>query len=96
MLSNYFYYALPRYLQSDVKHLDEQAIFIIMHAESYNNFSYSNTLSVLGIPSLKDHHEHLCEKLFESVVSDDRIHNLLLDRNKLSCNLRREGFLTFL
>ena len=57
-----------------------------MHAESYKVIPIH---CVLGIPSLKDHHEHLCEKLFESVLSDNRIHNLSLDRNKLSCNLRR-------
>ena len=51
--------------------------------------SYFNTLHFLGIPSLKDHHEHLCEKLFKSVVSDpnNRIHYLLPDRNELSYNL---------
>ena len=28
--------------------------------------SYSNTLNILGIPSLKDHHEQLCAKLLQS------------------------------
>ncbi len=54
---------------------------------------YFNTLHFLGIPSLKDHHEHLvCEKLFKSVVSDPnkRIHYLLPDRNERSYNLRPE------
>ena len=54
--------------------------------------SYSNTLNILGIPSLKDHHEQLCAKLFQSVVSDTnhKIYNLLPDRNQLSYNLRQE------
>ena len=31
--------------------------------------SYSNTLNILSIPPLKDHHEQLCAKLFQSVVA---------------------------
>ena len=60
---------------------------IIMPAESY-----SDTLDILGVPSLIDHHEHLREKLFQSVVCDtnNRIHNLLPDRNQSSYNLRQE------
>ena len=43
---------------------------------------YSNALNILGIPSLKDHHEQLRANLFQSVVSDtnNKIHNLLPDR----------------
>ena len=32
--------------------------------------SYLNTLNILGVLSLKDYHELLCGKLFQSVVSD--------------------------
>ena len=45
---------------------------------------------ILGIPSLKDHHEQLCANLFQSVVSDTnhKIHNLLPDRNQPCYNSR--------
>ena len=44
-------------------------------------------INIIGI-----HHEHLCAKLFQSVVSDTnhKIHNLLPDRNQPSYNLRQE------
>ena len=85
-----FYHALPQYLQNDLKRLEKRAMAIIMPTESY-----SNTLNILGIPSLKDHHEQLCAKLFKSVVSDTnhKIHNLLPDSNQRhqpSYNLRQE------
>ena len=82
-----FYHSLPQYLQNDLKRLEKRAMAIIMPTESY-----SNTLNILGIPSLKDHHEQLCAKLFQSVVSDinHKIHNLLPDRNQPSYNLRQE------
>ena len=55
----------------------------IMPAESY-----SVALNILDIPLVKDHHEHLCEKFFQSAVSaNNRIHTLLSDRNELSYNL---------
>ena len=82
-----FYHALPQYLQNDLKRLEKRAMAIIMPTESY-----SNTLNILGISSLKDHNEQLCAKLFQSVVSDTnhKIHNLLPDRNQPSHNLRQE------
>ena len=60
---------------------------IIMPTESY-----SSTLDILDIPPLKDHHEQLCAKLFQTIVSDTnhKIHNLLPDRNQPSYNLRQE------
>ena len=87
MLISAFYHALPQYLKNDLKRLEKRAMAIIMPAERY-----SNTLNILGIPSLKDHHEHFCKKLFQSVVCDtnNRIHNLLPDRNQSTFNLRQE------
>jgi hypothetical protein len=82
-----FYYAPPQYLQNDLKRLEKRDVAIIMPEENY-----SDTLNLVGIPSLKDHHEHLCDKLFQSAVSDsnNRIHNLLPDRNEFSYNLRHD------
>ena len=57
-----FYHALPQYLQNDLKRLEKRAMAIIMPTESN-----SSTLNILGIPPLKDHHEQLCAKLFQSV-----------------------------
>jgi hypothetical protein len=54
-----FYYAPPQYLQNDLKRLEKRDVAIIMPEENY-----SDTLNLVGIPSLKDHHEHLCDKLF--------------------------------
>ena len=86
-----FYHALPQYLKNDLKRSKKRAMAIIMPAESY-----SNALNILGIPSLKDHHEHLCEKLFQPVGCDtnNRIHNLLPDTNQCSYNLRQERTFT--
>ena len=55
MLSRCSYHALPQYLQNDLKRSEKRAMAMIMPTESY-----SNTLDILGIPSLKDHHEQLC------------------------------------
>ena len=82
-----FYHALPQYLQNDLERLERRAMAIIVPTEGY-----SNALNIRGIPSLKDHHEQLCAKLFQSVVSDTnhKIHNLLPDRNQPCYNLRQE------
>ena len=76
-----FYHALPQYLQNDLKRLEKRAKAIIMPTESY-----SSALNILSIPSLKDHHEQLCAKLLQSVVSDTnhKIHDLSPDRNQPS------------
>jgi hypothetical protein len=83
-----FWYALPRYMQNDLKRLEKELCPLSCMPEEI----YSDTLNLLGIPSLKDHHEHLCDKLFQSTVSDskNRIHNLLPDKNEFSYNLRHE------
>ena len=54
---------------------------IIMPTESY-----SNTLNILDIPSVK----------FHVADTNHKIHNLLPDRNQPSYNLRQERTLTFL
>ena len=58
-----FFHALPQYLKNDLKRLEKRTMAIIIPAESY-----FVTLDILGVPSLIDHHEHLCEKLFQSVA----------------------------
>ena len=82
-----FYYALPQYLHSDLERLERRAMAIIMPEENY-----SDTLNLLGIPSLDDHHEHLRDNLFKSVVfdSNNKLHNLLPGKNEPSYSLRNE------
>ena len=82
-----FYHALPQYLTNGLKRLEKRSLAIVMPEESY-----SDTVDILGVSSLMDHHEHLCEKLSQSVVCDknNRIHNLLPDRNQSSNNLIEE------
>ena len=70
-----------------MERLERRAMAIIVPTEGY-----SNALNILGIPSLKNHHEQLCANLFQSVVSDTnhKIHILLPDRNQPCYNLRQE------
>lgn len=48
--------------------------------------------NVTGIPPLKEHREHFCEKLFQSIMTDpnNKIYNFLSERNESSYHLRHE------
>ena len=80
-----FYHSLPQYLKNQLVRLEKRAISIIMPGTDYHT-----ALERLGVKPMKEHHEHLCDKLFQSVMSDPnhKINNLLPARRNPNYNLR--------
>ena len=60
-----FYLALPQYLKQELVRLEKRAISIIVPGASYNT-----GLDVLGVLPLGEHHDQLCNTLFNSILSD--------------------------
>ena len=75
-----FYHSLLQYLKNELVRLEKRVLSIIM-----SGMDYHTALERLGVKPMKDHHEHLCNKRFQSVMSDpnDKINNLLPARHSL-------------
>ena len=81
-----FYYSLPNYLRHDLERVQKRALSII-----YPNLDYDDALSEMNIPSLADHHQTICEALFNDIRQDKdhRLYKLLPPIYNSKYNLRR-------
>ena len=80
-----FYNALPQYLKNEFVRIEKRALSIILPSMSNNK-----TCEVLGITPITEHHSQLCNKLFDSIVTDPKhkLHGLLAQENNASYNFR--------
>ena len=71
------YHYLPQYLENELVRLEKRAMTLIM-----TDLDYYTAFESLGVKSMKDHHEHLCNKLFQSTTLDPshKLNNLLPGR----------------
>lgn len=67
--------------------LEKRVISIIL-----SGIDYRTGLNKLDIKPIRDHHKHLCSKLFEFIKSDlgHKIHNLLPTKHEGTNNLKRK------
>ena len=56
------------------------------------DLDYYTALESLGVKPMKDHHEHLCNKLFQSITLDPshKLNNLLPERYNPHYKLRNQ------
>ena len=87
VLLHVFHHALPGYLCYDLERVQKRALSIISLG-----LSYTDNLNTHNISTLKDRRQKLCQKLFQTVVSDPdhKLHHLLLRNNTSIYNLRRQ------
>ena len=69
-----FHYALPLYLVNELECLQKCAMRIICP-----NVEYSHALSILGLPTINDHHDNICTRTINNIVnnSEHKLNNLL-------------------
>ena len=80
-----FHSSLPEYLIKDLERVQKRALAIICP-----NQTYSHALLSINLDSLKQHHHHLSQSLFNSIEGDisHRLHKLLPPLHKSKYNLR--------
>jgi len=59
-----FHYALPKYLSNELERIQRRALRIICPYMEYHD-----ALSRLGLPTVAEHHDNICKRTFESIVS---------------------------
>ena len=81
-----FHYALPKYLLNELERLQKRALRIICPYMEYHH-----ALSRLGLPTVAEHHDNICNRTFESKVSDSqhKLRKLLPPAFSTRFNLRR-------
>ena len=62
-----FHYALPKYLLNELERIQKRALRIICPYMEYHH-----VLSRLGLPTIAEHHDNICKRTFESIVSDSQ------------------------
>lgn len=82
-----FYHCLPHYLKQELIRLEKRAISIIT-----SDPDYQTGLEQLNIKPMKEHHEHLCDKLFESIIRnpDHRLNTLIQKRHDTVHDIRNQ------
>ena len=81
-----FYNALPQYLKNELVRIEKRALSIILPRTSYDSACAS-----LGITPLPVHHDLICSKIFDEIVSEPnhKLKSLLPPLNNPSYNLRK-------
>ena len=81
-----FYHSLPQYLKGELVRLEKRAMTIMA------DLDYCTALESLGVKPMKDHYEHLCSKLFQSITLDPshKLNNLLPERYNPHYKLRNQ------
>ena len=59
-----FNHALPKYLLNELERIQKRALRFI-----YPYTEYHHALSRLGLPTIAEHHDHICQPTFKSIVS---------------------------
>ena len=61
-LYQFFYYALPKYLQNDLERVQKRAFSI-----TFPGLAYNKALEVAGIQTISDYNESICDKTFKYI-----------------------------
>ena len=80
-----FNHALPKYLLNELERIQKRALRFI-----YPYTEYHHALSRLGLPTIAEHHDHICQPTFKSIVSDSqhKLRKLLPPEFSTQNNLR--------
>ena len=62
-----FHYALPKYLLNELECMQKRALHSICPSMEYHH-----ALSRLGLSTIAEHHDNICKRTFESIVSDSQ------------------------
>ena len=62
-----FHYALLKYLLNELLCIQRRALCIICPSMEYHH-----ALSRLGLSTIAEHHDNICKRTFESIVSDSQ------------------------
>ena len=76
-----FFYALPKYLQSELERVKTRALSII-----FPSLSYDEALDEAGIPTIISYCEDICDKVFNTALGnrDNKLNNKLLLKTEAS------------
>ena len=79
-----FHHALPAYLSLELERVQKRAMRIICPG-----IEYQQTLALMSLPTVAEHHHNICTRTFESIMSDPnhKLRNLLPPPYKSYYNL---------
>ena len=78
-----FHHTRPSHLSEDLERIQKRVLYVISPGHSY-----CDNLARFGLKTLQRRRESLCLKLFQSILSDEHLSNLVPPRHKASYNLR--------
>ena len=86
-----YHHSLPQYLSVDLERCQRRALRII-----YPDCSYNEALLLTGLVPLYNRREFLCDKLFNSILSNPshKLYSLLPPKNECEVNLRSQHSFT--
>lgn len=86
-----YHHSLPQYLSVDLERCQRRALRII-----YPDCSYNEALLLTGLVPLHNRREFLCDKLFNSILSNPshKLYSLLPPKNECEVNLRSQHSFT--
>ena len=88
-----FFYALPKYLQSELERVQTRALSII-----FPSLSYDEALDEAGIPTIISYREDICVNVFNPAHGnrDNKLNNkLLTEANEAPYSLRSHRHFAF-
>ena len=74
MLYQFFYYALPKYLQNDLERIQKRALSII-----FPGLAYDKALELAGSQTISDYNESICDKTFKVTVYVGAVQNFEIE-----------------